>query len=156
MAGRTLAELEELRARNRAALGMAGYSGMGAAATVPGLPGPAPSAIGPYIGQIVNAIPGGITPGVRVGSAFPPVDYTWDPSNPSQPATGEGSPLAEWFTRHVVRPFVEVGPVRYAPGDGYADYSGLAAVLLGIAGALGLTVAWLVARWIFTPRGGVA
>ncbi|MEK6883766.1 MAG: hypothetical protein AABY22_29325 [Nanoarchaeota archaeon] len=145
----SLAELEVVRSRNREAMGLSGTS----------------ASLGEHTGHVVRAGLAGSVPGlgdlglldllgpVHVGSAFPAVDYRFDPSQPSAPPEGEGSAVGEWLNRHVIRPFVQVGPVRYAPGDGYADYSAIARLVAWLVGlGLGIGTAWILARAFFVGR----
>ena len=70
--------------------------------------------------------------------------------SPGVPPSGESSQVGEWFNRHILRPFVEVGPVRYSPGDGYEDYSGIARIFAYLASAFGVaTGLWILQRAFF-------
>lgn len=86
---------------------------------------------------------------IHVATAFPPLDVTYDPNAPAgQP--GQGGVLAKWVERHVVRPIVEWGPARYAPGEGQADYSGVAtAATVGLAGLGAGFGGWTIYRAFF-------
>lgn len=130
-------EFERIRAANRGTIGLAGAEPqfvrgvpLGRSGLGDGILGAALGAAGP----------------VRVASAFPPFSVTWDPLTLTQP-TQQGSWLSEWLTAHVIRPEVDFAGIRYAPGDGQADYSGVAivgSVVLGI-GVIG-TIAWVLLR----------
>ena len=157
------AQLEDVRRKNRAAMGLAG---VGCGPSVPGmgccdscerggtcsgkaLPGPAPAALGAYTGQHAwaRAIPGmgfslpSTIPPVTVELSFPNVQYTYDASQPSAPS-GEGGIVGTWLMQHIVRPKVTTLGVTIDTGQGYADYSGLAnmimdgLVVLGIIGGV--------------------
>lgn len=156
---RTRAELDAIRATNRQALGLADY--------LP--PETQTAALAPYPGIRVHAqgmagtVPGGMGgpmdllrggfPPIKVGSAFPNVEYVFDPSKPGEAAStkpGGDSGLAVWMNRHVFRPYVEAGPVKYSPGDGYADYSPVANVAAVGLAALGTGgVLWVLYRAFF-------
>jgi hypothetical protein len=150
LSGRSREELERIRRANRAALGLAGTDANLTVAEPPlvrahpaGMAGGVPG---------MGAFPAGLIPTIRVGSAFPKVDYTYDPSQPSAPATGEAGWVSDFINRSIVRPFVEVGPVRYSPGDGYPDFSGIAAALAALAAVLGAGAAAYVIYRAFAPR----
>lgn len=92
---------------------------------------------------------------IRVSSAFPATSIEWDPTTMSQPSQ-QGSGLGWWLTTRVVRPEVEVAGVRYAPGDGYPDMSGVARALAWAAAfAAAFGVAWVGWR-AFGPRRRLA
>ena len=141
---------------------MSGVPGLGACSCGGTCGGCSPqtrtASLGAYTGHMATAVPGmgapfnvaSLVPPVRIGSAFPAVDYTWDPSQPGVPPSGESSQVGEWFNRHILRPFVEVGPVRYSPGDGYEDYSGIARIFAYLASAFGVaTGLWILQRAFF-------
>lgn len=157
---RDRATLERIRAANRARLGLADYAEPPPDCTEPG----------PHTGPVVQvkgmagSVPGmgaldvaSMLPKVRVGSAFPAVDLTYDPSRPSTPPTGSsGGFVYDFLNRHVFRPFIEVGPVRYSPGDGFADYSGAAKVLLWGTLAVGTVAGAVVAARALYPTSWIA
>ena len=129
-------EFERIREENRWSMGLAGYEGQRINAVPLGRQGLGDGILGAALGA---AGP------VRVASAFPPFSYEWDPSAPSPPPQPGG--LGQWITEHVIRPEFEYAGLRYAPGEGKADYSGIAlagtvAVGLGLLG----TLTWLVYR----------
>ena len=128
-------EFERIRLANRMDLGLAGTP-LGVSGISDGIIGTVLGAAGP----------------IRVASAFPSFATEWDPNQPSQPATPEGSGLGLWFTRSVIRPEITWGGLRVAPGDGYYDASWIARILgwiLGIGAAIG--GAWVLYR-AFGPR----
>lgn len=104
---------------------------------------------------VASAVLAGVGP-ITVGSAFPPFEYQYDPTQPSAPAQTKGGWLANWLTTHVLRPYVDVGGLyRYDPAaaSGAADYSGIAAVATVGAGiGLAATAAWVLIR-AFSGRG---
>lgn len=129
---RTPEELERIREANRRAMGLAGVD--------PVFAGRVSS------GSISDAILAGLGP-LRVRSAFPQVDYAWDPSQPSEQPQGGGTPVGDWLNKHVFRPEVEWGGVRYAPGDGAADYSWVARIVAwASAAAAAGGIAWVLVR----------
>jgi hypothetical protein len=119
-------DLADLRARNRAALGLSGLGDVGCCGCEP-----------KGLGDLVSMIPGGI-PAVGIETSFPPMEVAWAPGQ-SEPVTKEGPAWGDWLLRHVVRPVVNVGGVRVEPYRDAADYSALANILalLGLAGAVG-------------------
>lgn len=148
----TREELEEIRRENRRAMGLAGDLGVHTGPVVEGrvvsrgmadaVPG------GGFFGSALSSLPP-----IGLELSFPPADLTFDPSQPSAPASSQPG-YGDWFTRHVARPVVKVGGARvplYAPED--ADYSdlfmvGTAVLALGAA----LTGGWILYR-AFAPRG---
>lgn len=140
MSGRTRAELDRERAHNRSVLGLS--DGLSDVGIPPGLGAADAFSLG-----------AGLVQGVRMQTSFPETDYTWRPGAkaPDQ-SSGGASAVADWATRHVVRPKGEI----YLPGgqsiawDPYqddADYSGLAKIIAaGLAGAAGFGIAWTIVR----------
>lgn len=156
-------DLEEIRRTNRAALGLADAGSRVEAEARPMTPG---DWTGPVVeGRVIrkgmaDAVPGGGffttalsgLPPIGLELAFPPAEFTWDPSQPSAPASSEPG-WGDWFTRHVARPVVKVGDARvplYSPED--ADYSDLFAVGAAVL-AFGSALAggWILYR-AFVPR----
>lgn len=135
-------ELADLRARNRAALGLSGLGDVGCCSCEE------PKGLG----DLVSMIPGGIasvgieTSGIE--TSFPPMNVAWAPGQ-TEPVTKEGPGWGDWLMRHVVRPVVTVGGVRVEPYKDSADFSAAANVLalLGLAGAVGGGV-WVLSRAI--------
>lgn len=123
---RSRAELERIRAANRARIGL------GAAF---------PDLSGALSGVVRQA---------TVRTAFPSASVTYEPGAAS-PQTAEGSAIGAWLVDHVVRPEVEVmtpvGVVSFPVYQDKADYSPIAraaGAALTVAGVF--TFGWLVAR----------
>lgn len=128
----TRAELDEIRAANRARLGLAGMAG-----SVPG-----------GLGADLLAL----APPVRLTTEFPPLDVTYVPGQAQAPSSS-GPGWGDWLTRHVVRPVLYVGPARIAPYERDADYSTAAKVLAALGLGLGVGLAgFTVARAIMPTR----
>lgn len=169
MAGRSRSELEQIRAANRRALGMAGTApcsqGMGSCCASCARGGhcdkKATTSLGDYTGQATwaRAIPGmgasplSFAPDVRIVTEFPRMDVVYSPGaeEPVQ-QPGSGGWVADWLTRHVVRPAVYVGPIRVAPYEREVNYAPLAeAVAIGVGVAGALFGGWIFYR-AFAPR----
>lgn len=133
MSGQALADL---RARNRAALGL---SGLGACCASCERGGPCAGAGTPKgLAGLAEGIPGGFgIPAIGITTSFPPVSVAWAPGQ-TTPVSQEGPGWGDWVLRHVVRPVVDVGGIRVAPFEAEANYSWLANLLalLGGAGAV--------------------
>jgi hypothetical protein len=154
---RSLEELNAIRASNRAAMGMSGLGARrGHAGVRSGVRG-LRDGFDPT--TLLASAAGAAGQTVQVGfvTASPPISYQYSyapdasgtPTPTRQSATS--SSTADWIQAHIIRPVVTVdspfGQMRYAPGDGQADYSAYAnagAVVLGVG--LGLGFLWLVAR----------
>ena len=160
-------DFELIRAANGSAMGM-GDAGDDASNDLSVLG----SVVGAGVGVGLNVGQGGVGAALgvlgplTVASAFPQVSWSWDPSSvvtssatpgaPAQPApaTGSSSWLGDWLNQHVIRPEFTWGPVRYAPGDGFADYSVPARF---VAWGTGLAVVggilWILVRAFSGRRG---
>jgi hypothetical protein len=127
--------MDRIRAANRAALGLAGGSGLGQI---------------PSVGAL-----GGVVNSVAVSTAFPEVEieYRTGDAEPS----AEGSGWGQWLTAHVLRPRVTVGTiggkVDLDPWRDVPDYSGLARVVaVGVGVATAAGIAFVVARALRSYR----
>lgn len=157
----TRAELDVIRRRNREALGLAGVEPSAPALEESSDEAPPLKLRNVQPLGIAGSVPGGLgfdfmkaIPAIRLTTAFPPVDVTFEPGQEKAPPS-EGPGWADWATRHVVRPTVEVGGVRVAPYERDADFSGLAKVAaIGVLAVLSLAGAWTIARALYPTRRG--
>lgn len=168
---RTRGELEVIRIKNRQKLGLAEYA-EAPASDVGEVFDPAnqgdpevltlknPRPLG--VAGLAGSVPGlgfdfsRAIPSIRLTTAFPPVDVTFEPGQDKAPPS-EGPGWADWATRHVVRPVVEVGGVRVAPYERDADFSGVAKLAaIGVLAVLSLAGAWTIARAAYPTRRGIA
>lgn len=141
MAGPTHEELEAIRARNRAALGLAGLA---APPTPRGVR--FPSIAGPIARQIKY---------VKVRSQVSPdVTLEQGPGGWFEPRPGPPSFGAQ-FLKSIVKPEIEVGtplgPIRVAP-YGVPERRYDLVVIAGGAVVLGGLVAWVVSRFVRQAR----
>ncbi len=102
------------------------------------------------LGDSILATALGTVGPATVQVAFPSFSYQYDPSQPAA-APAATSAWNDFILRSVVRPEFTWGPVRYAPGDGYPDWSGAArlAVWGSVFTAAGVAL-WVLYR-AFSP-----
>ena len=124
-------DIEDLRARNRAALGLSGLGACCARCAAAGMSGTCGScsARGASFAGLAASVPGGVDvsmlPAVAITTSFPPVSTSWSPGS-TVPTSREGPGWGELMLRHLVRPEVEVGGMRVAPYTAYSDWSTVA------------------------------
>lgn len=133
------AELDAIRASNRARLGLAGYT---------------PRGLG--IDTSAASVLFGNT-SARVQTSFPETDFTWAPGVTAPVQVDAGTPWGEWLLAHVVRPRVQVSMgdqvIELDPYRERKDYSGFAKFFALLAGAgTAFSLAWLLVRAFWPTR----